>query len=117
MVYGSPPFAHIPGGPLTKMGYIADPNHRVEYPTTAVPRGATDSQGQPIDPASLAVRVMPAAIDSMRACLAYAKEKRLTIPKLLEHEFLQPKIESEFLFFLSLCRVLFLEMDMKTGME
>jgi serine/threonine-protein kinase TTK/MPS1 len=95
MVYGSPPFAHIPGGPLTKMGFIADPNHRVEYPAIAVPRGATGQQGQPTDPASLSVRVMPAAIESMRSCLAYAKDKRLTIPKLLEHEFLQPKLESE----------------------
>lgn len=95
MVYGSPPFAHIPGGPLTKMGLIADPNHRVDYPAIAVPRGATSPQGQPVDPASLSVRVMPAAIESMKSCLAYDKDKRLTIPKLLDHQFLQPKLDSK----------------------
>jgi serine/threonine-protein kinase TTK/MPS1 len=93
MIYGSAPFAHIPGGPLTKMNYIADSNHRVEYPAEAIPRGATGQQGQAVDPASMAVRVMPSAIDTMRHCLAYSKDDRLTIPRLLEHEFLQPSLD------------------------
>jgi serine/threonine-protein kinase TTK/MPS1 len=95
MIYGSAPFAHIPGGPLTKMNYIADPNHRVEYPATAIPRGApaTDQQGQAVDPATMAVTVMPTAIDAMKGCLAYGRDDRLTIPKLLEHEFLQPRLD------------------------
>lgn len=95
MVYGSPPFQHIQGGPLTKMNVIADPNHRIEYPTIAVPRGATGPQGEPVDPNSLAVPVMPSAVDTMRACLAYHKEERLTIPALLEHDFLQPRLDRE----------------------
>ncbi|WVQ81531.1 hypothetical protein IAT38_003655 [Cryptococcus sp. DSM 104549] len=36
MIYGSPPFQSISGGPLAKMGVIADPNH-----TPAVPPGST----------------------------------------------------------------------------
>lgn len=92
MIYGSAPFAHIPGGPLTKMNCIADPKHRIEYPAEAIPRGATSQQGQPVDPQSMAVAVMPSAIDTMRHCLAYNKDQRLTIPKLLEHEFLQPTL-------------------------
>lgn len=95
MVYGSPPFQHIPGGPLSKMQVIADPNHRVEYPDTAIPRGATGAHGEAVDPATLAVKVMPSAIDTMRSCLAYSKEQRLTIPALLEHEFLRPRLDSE----------------------
>jgi serine/threonine-protein kinase TTK/MPS1 len=93
MIYGSAPFAHIPGGPLTKMNYIADANHRIEYPAQAIPRGATGQQGQSADPAKMAVTVMPSAIDTMRHCLAYSKDDRLTIPRLLEHEFLQPRLD------------------------
>lgn len=99
MVYGSPPFSHIQGGPLSKMNVIANPAHRIEYPDIAIPRGATGIDGEAVDPASMAVKVMPSAIDSMRACLAYDKEERLTIPGLLEHEFLQPRLESMFSFF------------------
>lgn len=93
MVYGSPPFQHVQGGPLSKMNVIADPNHTVEYPATAVPRGSTGLQGQAVDPKTLEVRVMPSAIETMRSCLAYNKDKRLTIPQLLQHEFLQPRLE------------------------
>lgn len=95
MVYGSPPFSHVQGGPLSKMNVIANPAHRIDYPNIAIPRGATGVNGEAVDPASMAVKVMPSAIDSMRACLAYDKEERLTIPALLEHEFLQPRLEGE----------------------
>jgi serine/threonine-protein kinase TTK/MPS1 len=74
------------------MNCIADPKHRIDYPAEAIPRGATSQQGQPVDPQSMAVAVMPSAIDTMRHCLAYSKDERLTIPKLLEHEFLQPTL-------------------------
>ncbi|WWC91347.1 uncharacterized protein L201_006290 [Kwoniella dendrophila CBS 6074] len=38
MIYGSPPFQHIGGGPLAKMQVIADPRHVVDYPEIAVPK-------------------------------------------------------------------------------
>nr|XP_031862296.1 uncharacterized protein CI109_002261 [Kwoniella shandongensis]KAA5529368.1 hypothetical protein CI109_002261 [Kwoniella shandongensis] len=96
MIYGAPPFQHIGGGPLAKMGVIADPNHSIMYPEIAIPKTAVGVglDGQPIDPATLAVAVSPAAIDSMKRCLAYRKEHRLTIPELLHHEFLKPKIRA-----------------------
>ncbi|KIR37787.1 TTK protein kinase [Cryptococcus deuterogattii 99/473] len=96
MIYGSPPFQHISGGPLAKMGVIADPNHVVTYPEVAVPKTAVgfSLDGHPTDPASLSVPVSPSAIDSMKRCLAYRKEHRLTIPELLQHEFLKPRIRA-----------------------
>ncbi|WVR09171.1 hypothetical protein IAU60_006233 [Kwoniella sp. DSM 27419] len=96
MIYGAPPFQHIGGGPLGKMSTIANPNHIIEYPELAVPKATVgvSLDGQPIDPASLAVRISPSAIDSMKRCLAYRKEHRLTIPELLHHEFLKPKIKT-----------------------
>ncbi|KAK8843417.1 hypothetical protein IAR55_007074 [Kwoniella newhampshirensis] len=94
MIYGSPPFQHIGGGPLARMGVIADPNHIITYPEMAVPKTAVGVglDGHPINPATLAVAVSPAAIDSMQRCLSYRKEHRLTISELLHHEFLKPKI-------------------------
>lgn len=88
MVYGNPPFAHIPGGPLSRMNHIADPGHRIEYPDLAVPKVSGG-----LDPLTMAVKVMPSAINSMKACMAYDKEHRSTIPQLLNHEFLRPRLD------------------------
>lgn len=85
MVYGQLPFQHIPGGPLPKMNYIADPSHVIDYPAQATPKGLQN-------PEAYAVDVPPAAIDAMQRCLCYRKEQRLTIPELLVHEFLRPKV-------------------------
>lgn len=92
MIYGNPPFQHIGGGPLPKMNAIADPNHHIDYPSMAIPKYATGADGNPVDPNSLAVTVSSSAIDTMRRCLAYRKEHRLTIPELLQHEFLRPTV-------------------------
>ncbi|OCF44902.1 TTK protein kinase [Kwoniella heveanensis CBS 569] len=96
MIYGNPPFQHISGGPLAKMGVIANPTHVIDYPEIAIPKTTVGVglDGRPIDPSSLAVAVSPAAIDTMRRCLAYRKEHRLTISELLMHEFLKPKIRA-----------------------
>nr|XP_019047916.1 TTK protein kinase [Kwoniella bestiolae CBS 10118]OCF26846.1 TTK protein kinase [Kwoniella bestiolae CBS 10118] len=96
MIYGSPPFQHISGGPLAKMQVIADPRHFIDYPEMAVPKATVGLalDGHPTDPASLAVSVSPSAIDTMQRCLSYRKEHRLTIPELLHHEFLKPKIRA-----------------------
>ncbi|WVQ93339.1 hypothetical protein IAU59_000407 [Kwoniella sp. CBS 9459] len=96
MIYGNPPFQHIGGGPLAKMGVIADPNHVITYPEIAIPKTTVGVglDGRPIDPSSLVVAVSPAAIDTMKRCLSYRKEHRLTISELLVHEFLKPKIRA-----------------------
>ncbi|WVF65693.1 hypothetical protein IAT40_000424 [Kwoniella sp. CBS 6097] len=96
MIYGNPPFQHIGGGPLAKMTVIADPNHVVDYPEIAIPKTTVGVglDGRAIDPSSLAVAVSPSAIDTMKRCLSYRKEHRLTISELLVHEFLKPKIRT-----------------------
>jgi serine/threonine protein kinase len=90
MVYGACPFQHITGGPLAKMGHIANPENKIAYPKVAVTRTAVDPDGKPIDPTDLSVPVREAAIDAMKGCLTYNKDDRLTIRELLQHEFLQP---------------------------
>lgn len=92
MVYGSPPFHHIPGGPLIKMNKIADPSFRIDYPATSTSGSSLHaSASQPVS-----VSVPPEAIAAMRSCLEYNKDRRLTIPQLLGHEFLAPLREREF---------------------
>ena len=95
MVYGNPPFAQIGGGPLPKMNAIADPTHRITFPETATPKPAIGNDGKASDPSLLEIFVDPTAIDSMKRCLAYRKEQRLTIAELLQHEFLRPEAKSE----------------------
>ncbi|ORY26276.1 hypothetical protein BCR39DRAFT_262771 [Naematelia encephala] len=91
MIYGNPPFASIPGGPLPRMNVIADPAHEIQYPDQALPRASVGADGQAIDVSAMAVPVPLTAIDTMRRCLAYRKEHRLTIPELLRHPFLRPE--------------------------
>lgn len=83
MVYGSPPFHHIPGGPLIKMNKIADPNFQIDYPSTSTSRPHSDAE-------SVTAGVPPEAIRAMRSCLEYNKDRRLTIPQLLLQDFLSP---------------------------
>ena len=100
MIYGNPPFAHIPGGPLPKMNAIADPKYVITYPAEAIPKANLGPHGMMEDHTALAVRVGPTAIDTMRRCLAYQKERRLTIPELLRHEFLHPRTDSKSIFYI-----------------
>lgn len=90
MIYGNPPFNSIPGGPLAKMNTIANSSHVVSYPEQAIPRSTMGVNGVPTDPSSMAVTVPLSAISTMQSCLAYKKENRLTIPELLDHEFINP---------------------------
>lgn len=87
MIYGNPPFHAIPGGPLSKMNKIADPTHRIDYPSMAIFNlpGMSDCPSMPT-----AVTIPSEAITTMRGCLDYHKDRRLTIPQLLDHEFLSP---------------------------
>ena len=94
MIYGSPPFQHIGGGPLPKMNAIANASHIIDFPTHAVPK-PTPGRDEGAA-AEWSIRVLPSAIDVMERCLKYRKEFRLTIPELLEHEFLKPRIDGEY---------------------
>lgn len=84
MIYGVPPFHRITGGPLAKMNAIADPSHRIDFPSTSSPPSSSTSPPHP------PVTVPPSAIVAMRSCLEYDKERRMTIPQLLRDEFLSP---------------------------
>lgn len=88
MIYGCTPFQHIGGGPLPKMNVIADPNHRIDYPSEAVTRPMPTINVPAPQP--FTVSVPPAAVSAIRGCLEYNKDKRLSIQQLLDHEFLQP---------------------------
>lgn len=83
MIYGNPPFHSIPGGPLSKMNRIADPTHRINFPSNSVFNPITMTDSKP-----MTVGVPSAAIATMRGCLDYHKDRRLTIPELLAHDFL-----------------------------
>jgi serine/threonine-protein kinase TTK/MPS1 len=74
------------------MNAIANPAYRIEYPEKAVPRLPGNSD---VDVEQLAVLIAPSAVDAMRRCLMYRKEQRLTIPELLQHEFLRPRIDGK----------------------
>ncbi|KAL1406065.1 Serine/threonine kinase mps1 [Vanrija albida] len=89
MIYGGPPFQHISAGPLAKMNAIADPSHRISYPPTAVAK-MSSLPGQSA-PNPVPVVIPPAAISTMRSCLAYNKDNRMTIPELLQDDFLTRK--------------------------
>lgn len=93
MIYGSPPFQHIGGGPLPKMNAIANSAYVIDYPSHAVPKPAP---GRDEPAPEWSIRVLPSAIDVMQGCLKYKKEFRFTIPDLLVHEFLIPTIDGEF---------------------
>lgn len=90
MIYGSPPFQHIGGGPLPKMNAIANSSYIIDYPSHAIPK-PTPGRDENAVAAEWSIRVLPRAIDVMQGCLKYKKEGRLTIPELLVHEFLTPE--------------------------
>ena len=73
------------------MTYIANPEHLIAYPKLAKsPQGAErKASSMEID----SVKIGPAAIDTMKRCLSYKKEDRLTIPELLQHPFLHPQTQ------------------------
>jgi serine/threonine-protein kinase TTK/MPS1 len=87
MIYGSTPFHRI-NGPMAKLMAIANPKHHIEYPSSSTSATSTSS------PEGYTVAVPAAAIASMRGCLEYDKDRRLTIPRLLQHEFLVPTTSS-----------------------
>lgn len=87
MIYGGPPFQHVTGGPLVKMNIIGSASHQITYPDRVVAKYQIGPDGRTVEGEGCTVPVRRAAIDAMRACLQYDRDKRLTIPQLLEHEF------------------------------
>ncbi len=86
MIYGHPPFYFLI--PYQKLAAIPDPNHVIEFPTSAVPvvLGPRDPQsGQPgvRRMTELSTDVPPDIIKTMSCCLQRDPKARLLIPELL----------------------------------
>lgn len=88
MIYGSPPFQSITGGPLVKMQVIGAGTFNIPYPTsvTATRKHHDESTSTRAAP----VCVPKNAIETIQSCLAQDRDERLTIPALLNHAFLKP---------------------------
>lgn len=68
MVYGLTPFAELSF--YSKMNAIVNPHHKINYPP--VPN--------------------PWLVDLMKKCLIWDRKRRLRIPELLQHPFIQPSL-------------------------
>ncbi|KAI0004467.1 kinase-like domain-containing protein [Russula compacta] len=87
MVYGHPPFQHL--SVYQKMKAIPDTAHTIEFPENATPTVRSGSTGGPPKTLDHLKRRVPAyAIACMKKCLSRNPKERVTIPELLEQEWL-----------------------------
>lgn len=87
MVYGHPPFQHL--SVYQKMKAIPDTAHSIEFPAYATPTLRSGSAGSPPKKLDhLRRRVQPEVIACMKKCLSRNPKERVTIPELLEQEWL-----------------------------
>lgn len=90
MVYGHPPFQHL--SVYQKMKAIPDTAHSIEFPEHATPTLRSGSAGSPPKKLDhLRRRVQPEVIACMKKCLSRSPKERVTIPELLEQEWLGMK--------------------------
>ncbi|KAH9042079.1 kinase-like domain-containing protein [Lactarius pseudohatsudake] len=90
MVYGHPPFQHL--SVYQKMKAIPDTAHAIEFPEYAVPTLRSGSVGSPPKKLDhLKRRISPDVIACMKKCLSRNPKERVTIPELLEQEWLSMK--------------------------
>jgi serine/threonine-protein kinase TTK/MPS1 len=90
MVYGHPPFQHL--SVYQKMKAIPDTAHAIEFPGFAIPTlrsGSASSPPKKLD--HLKRRVAVDVIACMKKCLSRSPKERVTIPELLEQEWLGMK--------------------------
>ncbi|KAI0269886.1 kinase-like domain-containing protein [Gloeopeniophorella convolvens] len=94
MVYGFPPFQHL--SVYQKMKAIPDNAHNIEFPEYATPTARqTDTSSPPKKLDHLKRRVPPYAIECMKKCLCRSPKERVTIPELLEQDWLGMKEYTE----------------------
>lgn len=87
MVYGHPPFQHL--SVYQKMKAIPDTAHTIEFPENATPTVRSGGTGGPPKTLDHLKRRVPAyAISCMKKCLSRNPKERVTIPELLEQEWL-----------------------------
>ncbi|EIW59219.1 kinase-like protein [Trametes versicolor FP-101664 SS1] len=98
MVYGTPPFSAL--SVIQKMKAIPDEEYMISYPEYAspvIPR-STEPEDPDAPPKPVVelpkVRVPQSIINTMKACLARNPKARVTIPELLEQNWLEPESAS-----------------------
>jgi serine/threonine-protein kinase TTK/MPS1 len=103
MIYGQPPFQHL--SVYQKMKAIPDGTHVIEFPEYATPLaptprtnssggGSGNGNGVVAPPKRLdhlKVRIRRDVVESMRCCLARGPKDRMTIPELLDQDWLAMK--------------------------
>lgn len=92
MVYGQPPFHAF--NVYQKMKVIPDLNHVLEFPEYAVPVAQRKKDAQPGESPGqklehLKVRVPQSIINTMKSCLVRNPKARVTIPELLQQNWLE----------------------------
>jgi len=89
MVYGSPPFQHL--NVVQKMRAIPDGTYMIDYPEYSAPSPHRTQPGTaevPAGPDKLKWRVRTDVIASMKSCLRRHPKQRMSIPDLLEQDWL-----------------------------
>ena len=90
MVYGHPPFQHL--SVYQKMKAIPDTAHTIEFPEYATPTVRSGSTGSPPKKLDHLSRRVPTCVTAcMKKCLVRSPKERVTIPELLEQEWLGMK--------------------------
>jgi serine/threonine-protein kinase TTK/MPS1 len=90
MVYGHPPFQHL--SVYQKMKAIPDTAHSIEFPEYATPTARSGTSGSPPKQLDHLRRRVPACVIAcMKKCLSRNPKERVTIPELLEQEWLGMK--------------------------
>lgn len=103
MVYGQPPFQHL--SMYQKMKAIPDGSHVIEFPEYSTPlapvprtnnggggsAGGSGTMTPPKRLEHLKVRVRRDVVASMKSCLARGPKDRMTIPELLDQDWLAMK--------------------------
>ncbi|KAH9841518.1 kinase-like domain-containing protein [Rhodofomes roseus] len=87
MIYGYPPFHHL--DLYQKMRAIPDRDHVIEFPEHSVPvslRGGSPSSQKKME--EMKVKVPPGVIATIKRCLVRNPKERITIPELLEENWL-----------------------------
>ncbi len=87
MVYGHPPFQHL--SVYQKMKAIPDTTHAIDFPEYATPTARSASSASPPKKLEYLKRRVPAyVIACTKKCLSRNPKERVTIPELLEQEWL-----------------------------
>jgi len=89
MVYGQPPFQHL--SVYQKMKAIPDETYVIEFPeysTPSIPSSRSNGDSSPRRLDHLRVRVPETVIATIRSCLVRNPKQRMTIPELLEQDWL-----------------------------